>query len=299
MPSIFVIGSSNTDMVICSESHPKPGETVMGNHFLINPGGKGANQAVAAARLGGLVVFVAKLGDDLFGRQAIDHFKKEGIQTEYISFETEQPSGVALITVDAKGENTIVVAAGANQFLSKKEIESVSRSFQKGDFALFQLEIPLQTVHEGIKRANEKGLKTILNPAPAQPLPANLLKNLYAITPNETEASLLTGILVVDVETAQLAANSLLDMGVENVIITLGSKGALYVSENQSMLIETKQVDAIDTTAAGDCFNGALTFALCNGLDWKMAIEFACKAATFSVTRMGAQASMPYLKDIS
>ncbi len=298
MPAIFVIGSSNTDMVIRSELHPKPGQTVLGNDFMINPGGKGANQAVAAARLGGAVTFVAKLGEDLFGKQAIEHFKKEKIDTQFISFEATEPSGVALITVDAKGENTIVVAAGANQFLLKKEIDLVANSFQAGDLALFQLEIPLETVIYGIKLANEKGLKTILNPAPAQVLPNNLFQGLFAITPNETEASMLTGIDVVDLDSAKKAAEVLLQKGVQQVIITLGAKGALYVSNHESFLVETEKVIAVDTTAAGDCFNGALAVSLSKGMSWMEAIAYACKAASISVTRLGAQASMPFIREM-
>ncbi len=295
MKRIFVIGSSNTDMVIQSVHHPKPGETVLGSNFMINPGGKGANQAVAAARLGGVVTFVAKLGDDLFGHQAIEHFKKEEIDTQFISFDSKQPSGVALITVDAQGENTIVVAAGANQFLLKKEIDFVAESFQAGDFALFQLEIPLKTVEYGLFLAQQKKVCSILNPAPAQELPDDMLKGLFAITPNETEASLLTGIEVIDLDSAKKAANVLLQKGVQHVIITLGSKGALYVSADESFHVETEIVVAVDTTAAGDCFNGALTVSLSQGVNWRESISFACKAASYSVTQRGAQASMPTL----
>lgn len=298
MARIFVIGSSNTDMVIQSGHHPKPGETVLGSNFLINPGGKGANQAVAAARLGGEVTFVAKLGDDLFGQQAIEHFKKEGIATQYISFDASQPSGVALITVDAKGENTIVVAAGANQFLLEKEIDFVGNTFQAGDFALFQLEIPLETVKFGLSLARQKQVFSVLNPAPAQALPDEMLAGLFAITPNETEASLLTGIEVVDLDSAKKAAEALLQKGINHVIITLGAKGALYVSNDSFFHVETEKVTAVDTTAAGDCFNGALVVSLSNGLNWKEAITFACRAASYSVTQRGAQASMPTIRNL-
>lgn len=297
MSTIFVIGSSNTDMVIQSAHHPKPGETILGNNFIINPGGKGANQAVAAARLGGQVTFVAKVGDDLFGHQAIQHFQNEGIHTEFVTFESNQPSGVALITVDAKGENTIVVAPGANQFLLKKEIETVAKSFQNGDFALFQLEIPIETVQYGIKTASAKGVKCVLNPAPAQVLPDELLHGLFAITPNETEAQILTGIEVKDLDTADKAASILLAKGVQHVVITLGAEGALYCTATQSFQVKAPKVRAVDTTAAGDCFNGALVIALSEGGDWNTAIEFACTAASKSVQKLGAQASMPHKSD--
>ncbi len=298
MPTIFVIGSANTDMVIQTDTHPKPGQTVLGNNFMINPGGKGANQAVAASRLGGEVVFVAKLGNDLFGNQAIQHFTKEGIDTKFIFFEEKQPSGVALITLDAKGENTIVVAAGANQYLLKKEIDLVEDSFQADDFVLFQLEIPIKTVYYGVKLAQQKNVQVILNPAPAQQLEDDILKGLFLITPNETEALELTGIDVKDVESAHLAAEILLSKGVKNVIITLGANGAFYMSGKEAFHVKTDKVSAIDTTAAGDCFNGALAVSLSKGMEWKSAIEFACKAASLSVTKLGAQASMPFLNDL-
>lgn len=298
MARIFVIGSSNTDMVIQSGHHPKPGETVLGRNFLINPGGKGANQAVAAARLGGSVTLVAKLGDDLFGHQAVEHFKNEGIDTQFISFDSTQPSGVALITVDAKGENTIVVAAGANQFLLKKEIDLVGNTFQAGDFALFQLEIPLETVKDGLSLAQKRQVFSILNPAPAQALPDEMLAGLFAITPNENEASLLTGIDVVDLESSKKSAKVLLQKGVKHVIITLGAKGAFYASNDESFHIEAEKVEAVDTTAAGDCFNGALAVSLSKGVAWREAISFACRAASYSVTQRGAQASMPTIKNL-
>ena len=298
MYKIFVIGSSNTDMVIQSVKHPKPGETVLGSNFMINPGGKGANQAVAAARLGAHVTLVAKLGDDLFGHQAVEHFKKEQIDTQYISFEPSQPSGVALITVDAKGENTIVVAAGANQFLLKTEIDLVAESFQSGDFALFQLEIPIETVQYGIKKATEKGVKCVLNPAPAQALSDEILYGLFAITPNESETALLTGVEVTDIDSAEKAAQILVKKGVKHVIITLGEQGALYVSQTQKFHVSAPKVKAVDTTAAGDCFNGALVLALSERKDWKSSLEFACLAASKSVQKLGAQSSMPYKNDV-
>jgi len=298
MSTVFVIGSSNTDMVIQSAHHPKPGETILGNNFIINPGGKGANQAVAAARLGGQVTFVAKVGDDLFGHQAIQHFQNEGINTDFVTLEANQPSGVALITVDAKGENTIVVAPGANLFLLKKEIETVANAFQVGDFALFQLEIPIETVQYGIKTASAKGVKCVLNPAPAQVLPDELLHGLFAITPNETEAQILTGIEVKDLASAEKAASILLAKGVQHVVITLGAEGALYCTQNQSFHVKAPSVHAVDTTAAGDCFNGALVLGLMEGNDWNSAIEFACTAASKSVQKLGAQASMPHKSDL-
>jgi len=305
MPSqILVVGSSNTDMVVKAAKLPAPGETVIGGTFLMNPGGKGANQAVAVARLidasaGGSVTFVAKVGNDIFGRQALSGFEREGINTSYIQTDTDNPSGVALINVDASGENCITVAPGSNANLLPAETETAIQTAESGALVLLQLEIPLPTVEYVIRKAAERGLRVILNPAPAQPLPADLFPNLFLITPNETEAELLTGIRVTDLPTAQQAAQKFHDMGVTNVVITLGSKGAyLHTPENQGQLIEAPSVKAIDTTAAGDCFNGALTVALSEGKPLPNAVAFACKAASISVTRMGAQASVPYRNEL-
>lgn len=305
MPSqILVVGSSNTDMVVKAAKLPAPGETVIGGTFLMNPGGKGANQAVAVARLidasaGGSVTFVAKVGNDIFGRQALSGFEREGINTSYIQTDTDNPSGVALINVDASGENCITVAPGSNANLLPAETETAIQTAEPDALVLLQLEIPLPTVEYVIRQAAERGLRVILNPAPAQPLPAGLFPNLFLITPNETEAELLTGIRVTDLPTAQQAAQKFHHMGVTNVVITLGSKGAyLHTPENQGQLIEAPSVKAIDTTAAGDCFNGALTVALSEGKPLPDAVAFACKAASISVTRMGAQASVPYRNEL-
>ncbi|WP_338870585.1 ribokinase [Spirosoma sp. SC4-14] len=301
MPSqILVVGSSNTDMVVKADKLPAPGETVIGGTFLMNPGGKGANQAVAIARLieplaGGSITFVAKVGNDIFGRQALSGFEREGINTSYILTDADNPSGVALINVDASGENCITVAPGSNANLQPIETEAALQAANSDALVLLQLEIPLPTVEYVIRKAAERGLRVILNPAPAQPLPADLFSNLFLITPNETEAELLTGIRVTDLPTAQQAAQKFHDMGVMNVVITLGSKGAyLHTSENRGQLIDAPLVKAIDTTAAGDCFNGALTVALSEGKTLPDAVAFACQAASISVTRMGAQASVPY-----
>ncbi len=295
---ILVIGSSNTDMVVKADRLPAPGETVLGGTFLMNPGGKGANQAVAAARLGGRVTFVAKVGNDIFGQQAVSGFREEGINTTYILTDVNQPSGVALINVDATGENCITVAPGANANLLPAETETALQSAEADTLLLLQLEIPLPTVEYVVQQAANREIRVILNPAPAQVLPPTLFPNLFLITPNETEAELLTDIRVTDVPTAEQAARKLHEMGVTNVIITLGSKGAYAYSENRGQLIPTAAVKAVDTTAAGDCFNGALTVGLSEGQSLPDAIAFACKAASISVTRMGAQASMPKRSEI-
>jgi ribokinase len=295
---IAVIGSSNTDMVIKTSKLPIPGETILGGKFFMNPGGKGANQAVAAARLGGKVSFIAKTGDDVFGKQARQIFENENINTDYLVTDPGHPSGVALITVDAKGENCIVVAPGSNGYLSQGDIDLAREEILRSDIVLMQLEIPLETVVYAANLAFDAGKKVILNPAPAAQITDELLSKLYLITPNETEAELISGIPVKDIESATLAARNLFGRGVKVVIITLGSKGALLYTGDDAKLIPSPKVEAIDTTAAGDVFNGAIAVAISEGLELEKAVEFACKAAAISVTRMGAQASAPYWKEI-
>jgi ribokinase len=295
---IYVIGSSNTDMVIKSEKLPAPGETVIGGVFLMNAGGKGANQAVAAAKLGAEVIFVSKVGDDIFGKQAVEGFKNLGINTDFVFTDSENPSGVALILVDGHGENSISVASGANGNLQISEVQQAINKVQSGDTVLLQLEIPLLTVTETIKKCFEKGAKVILNPAPAQKLDESNFKYLSMITPNETEAEILTGIKVTDLETAKESANDFHSKGILEVIITLGSKGAFYSNQDKQVSIPSPKVVAVDSTAAGDVFNGALCVAISEGQAIEEAIAFACKAASISVTRMGAQASAPTREEV-
>ncbi len=295
---ITVIGSSNTDMVIKTTKLPVPGETILGGNFFMNPGGKGANQAVAASRLGGKVSFVAKTGDDIFGKQAKQLFESEGVNTDYMFTDSENPSGVALITVDANAENCIVVAPGANSYLDKADIEKAREEILRSDIILMQLEIPIETVNYAADIAFNAGKKVILNPAPACELPDELLRKLYIITPNETEAELLTGIKVTDLATAEIAARALRKKGVKIVIITLGSKGAFFYAEEGFKIVPAPKVVAVDTTAAGDVFNGALAVAISEGMELEKAIELANKAASIAVTRLGAQSSAPYWKEL-
>ena len=297
MKKIFVIGSANTDMVIKTDQLPRPGETKLGGHFFMNAGGKGANQAVAAARLGGNVTLIAKLGNDIFGKQTIETLQNENIQTGHIFFDDQMPSGTALIMVNEEGENCIAVAPGANANLLPPDIEKLS---QIGEAAiiLVQLEIPMQTVVYIVNAARLNRQKLIINPAPAQKLGDDLLQGLYLITPNETEAFVLTGVNVHNQTTASEAASYFLDRGVENVIITMGAQGAYFQNNHLKLMIPAPKVKAIDTTAAGDVFCGALTVALTEMMDWERAIGFAVRAASISVTRMGAQSSIPFRKEI-
>jgi ribokinase len=297
-PKILVIGSNNTDMVIKSEHLPKAGETILGGTFFMNPGGKGANQAVAAARLGGKVIFISKIGNDVFGRQANELFEEEKIDTSFILSDANNPSGVALITVDDSGENCIVVASGANATLLPKDLQKAHDVIKAADIILMQLEIPIETVEFVTKLASENNVRVILNPAPVCPLSNELLKNLYVITPNRIEAEMLSGIKVEDMESAKEAAKAIKAKGVDIVILTLGSQGALILRDDNFSLVEAEKVTPVDTTAAGDVFNGALTVALSKGSEIEDAVRFACHASGIAVTRLGAQSSAPYLEEM-
>ena len=298
MKRIVVVGSTNTDMVVKAARIPAPGETILGGRFLMNPGGKGANQAVAAARLGAEVVFIAKVGDDLFGREAKALFAKENICTDYVLTDPSEPSGVALIMVDAKGENCIAVASGANGTLMPEDIEGLEGVIAQSDLLLMQLETPLETVRYAADVAVNLGVPVILNPAPACELPSDLYDCLEVITPNESEAELLTNIKVTDEASAEAAARVLCDKGVLNVVITMGAKGAYVFDGEDGVMVPAFKVEAVDTTTAGDVFNGALAVALTEELELEEAVRFASKAASISVTRMGAQASAPRREEL-
>ena len=298
MKKIVVLGSTNTDMVIRGKKIPAPGETVSGGSFLMNPGGKGANQAVAVARLSakrGACVFVAKVGDDLFGRETAVRMKGDGIDAKLV-VDRREPSGTALILVDAKGQNVISVALGANGTLSPKDIAPFRKDIENAAALLLQLETPVKTVLAAAKWASAKGVPVILNPAPAAKLPRELYRTLEWITPNETEAELLTGVKVSDAKSAQKAVDVFLRRGVRHVAITMGVKG-VYCG-NCRRLYPAKKVKAVDCVAAGDTFNGAFAVALAEGKCCKDAIAFAQKAAALSVTRPGAQSSVPFRKEI-
>lgn len=301
MKNIVVIGSSNTDMVVKTSHLPVGGETVLGGDFFMNAGGKGANQAVAAARYGNRVVFVAKTGDDLFGKQVLKSLKEDNIVTDYVFVDADHPSGVALITIDKDAENCIVVASGANMYLSPADIDIASEEIRKANVLLMQLESPIETVAYAAKMAAEAGVPVILNPAPApaESLSEELLKNLYLITPNRSEASRISGIEVKDMESAYRAAKAILNMGPKNVIITLGSEGSLLDDGSMPMRVEALKVEAVDTTAAGDTYNGVLASVIAEGRSLIEAIREANVAAAISVTRMGAQPAAPTRTEIA
>ena len=295
---ILVVGSSNTDMVVKAGHLPRPGETILGGTFFMNPGGKGANQAVAAARLGGQVTFICKTGNDIFGNQAKQLFENEGIDTSFVFSDSEYPSGVALITVDDKGENCIVVASGANAHLTPDDLSTAHEAIENAGIILMQLEIPIETVKYVADVARKSGKKLILNPAPAQPLDRELLKSLDLITPNETEAEMISGIKIIDTDSLYDCARTIFEMGVQTVIITLGAKGAFIYNDAFQELVPSCEVVAVDSTAAGDVFNGALAVAISEGCDLPVAVRFANRAAAISVTRIGAQASAPYRDEL-
>lgn len=296
---IIVVGSSNTDMVLRTERFPKPGETILGGDFYIFHGGKGANQAVAAARAGGDVKFICRVGNDAFGYNAIEHYNRENIDTSSIVQDQHAPTGVAVITVNSEGENSIIVASGANALLTTKDVLSGIEKAVDYNWIITQLESPIQVVVDLAKYTRIKSKNLILNPAPAAILPDEVYDGLFLITPNQTETELLTGIKVTDAISAAQAAEIFKLKGVQNTIITMGSKGAYVSSESFTGLLESPKVQAVDTTAAGDIFNGSLVVALSEDKNWKEAVEFACKAAAVSVTRMGAQISAPLRKEIA
>ena len=298
MKKIFVLGSTTADMVIADRKLPAPGETISGGRFMMNPGGKGANQAVAVARLAakrGECVFVAKVGDDLFGRDAAARFRAEGIDARLV-VDRKNPSGTALILVDAKGQNVISVALGANGALTPADVKPRLKDLKGAAALLMQLETPIPTVLAAAKAAKAAGVMVVLNPAPAAKLPKELYPLLDWITPNETEAEILTGVKVKDAKSAQLAVDALKRKGVRNVAITMGVKG-VYCG-NCRRLYPAKKVKAVDCVAAGDTFNGAFVVALAEGKSCRDAIAFAQKASAISVTRPGAQSSMPRRREV-
>lgn len=296
---LVVFGSSNTDMVIRTEKLPSPGQTILGGQFLMNTGGKGANQAVAAQRLGASVIFVSKVGNDLFGNQIVESLEGEGISLDFISTTPEFPSGVAMITVDENGENSIVVSQGANNELTPGDCSLALSGLNQSSIVLLQLEIPMETVEYIVKTARGRGSKVILNPAPAQTLSDELLQDIYLISPNESEAEQLTGIPVKDQGSTRKAAEKLKGKGAEVVVITMGEVGAFVLSDEFTGVVAAPKVQAIDTTAAGDTFNGALVASLSEYKSIHESVQFACNAASISVTRMGAQTSIPYRNELS
>jgi ribokinase len=298
IPQIIIAGSFNSDMFIKANHLPAAGETVIGGTFFMSFGGKGANQAVAAARLGGNVSFICKTGNDIFGRQAIELLQRENIDTTFVVSDSKNPSGLAFIIVDEKGENCVVVASGANATFSKADIQKAIGEIENSAIILMQLETPIELVEYVASIAFKKGIRFILNPAPACNLSDDLLSKVSIITPNRNEAEMLSGIKVNNIKSAKEAAKIIKDRGVENVIITLGDMGALVFQDKKFTHVPAFQVKALDTTAAGDIFNGALVVGLSEGKTILDAATFGCRAAAVSVTRLGAQSSAPYKDEV-
>lgn len=286
------------DLVVKSPRIPVPGETILGGDFVMVPGGKGANQAVAAARLGAKVCLVARLGDDVFAQKSLDNFKRVGLDTRHVALTPEVPSGVALIAVDEVGHNAIVVAPGANGRLTCDDVKQAESDIRASGAVVAQLEIPLDVVECAAELAHAAGAPFILDPAPAQPLPPKLLRLVDVLTPNETEAQILTGIDVTDEGSAREAAEELVGAGVKTVIVTMGAQGYVLVDGQRAEFVKAKPVDAVDSTAAGDAFTGSLAVELARGRPLSEAALFAGRVAALSVTRLGAQPSMPTRQEV-
>jgi ribokinase len=296
---IVVVGSSNTDMTIRLAHLPKPGETEIGGDFSTAAGGKGANQAVGAARAGGSVTFIAKVGRDMFGDQAIEGYIKDGLDVKFVLRDPAEKSGVALIFVGKKsGENSIAVASGANGKLSPADVKKAAKAITEAKILIMQLETPIATVEAAAALAFKAGVRIILNPAPAQKLPDRLLKQVSIFTPNELEAEFFTGVKVTTIEDAGRAADKLLAKGIETVIITLGTRGSFVANKDGKKLVPSFKVKPIDTTGAGDIYNGVLAVALAEGKPILEAARQANAAGAISVTMLGAQPSAPTRKGI-
>ncbi|MGA7304658.1 MAG: ribokinase [Rhodothermales bacterium] len=294
-----MVGSANMDLVVSCDQFPQPGETRFGDSFATYPGGKGANQAVAAARLGGEVIFLGKIGKDSFGDELAARMMENGVQVDTLLRDGSTPTGVALITVDASGQNEILVVSGCNMKLEPEDVAKNRHLLDQASVLLLQLETPLSTVQKAAELAAEDGVLVVLNPAPAMALPDDLVRLVDYLTPNELEIETLSGAPVQDLRSAEEAARRLLDRGVGNVVVTLGASGAMLVSPNGVQLVRAPQVIAVDSTAAGDAFNGSFALALSWGWDARQALELAVFAASFSVTQVGAQPSLATLSDLS
>ncbi|MGY6036966.1 ribokinase [Aeromonas sp. AE23HZ002T15] len=299
MNRLVVLGSVNADHVLRVPHFPRPGETLTGHGYQIVPGGKGANQAVAAARLGAEVSFIARVGDDAIGRQMRDGFANDGIDVSAVILDTALPTGIAIIYVSDEGENSIGISAEANGALSPTMVREHESMIAAAHTLLLQLEVPLESVYEAARLARAHGTRVVLNPAPARPLSAELLALVDLITPNQTEAELLTGIRVTDEHSAAEAAARFHQMGIREVMITLGSQGVYCSNPDRQILVPGFRVEAVDTTAAGDTFNGALLAAELAGADFNAAVRFAHGAAALSVTRLGAQSSIPTKAEVN
>lgn len=298
MKSVVVVGSVNVDIFLKVPRMPQVGETILGRRFYWHIGGKGANQAVGVARLGVPVYFVGKVGNDPFQQRIVDQLKREGVNTEFVAQDEGNPSGMAVILVDKEGRNCITVIGGANRNLSKKDVERARKVILKADILLLQLEIPLETVEYTLRLARESGVCTILNPAPANILNPGILSNTEILVPNRDEAEKLTGVKITSHQKAKEAGALLLGKGVKAVVLTLGEEGALLVTREKTRHFYGVPVKSLDTTGAGDSFIAALVTVLIQDKDLEEAVRYANYAASLSVTKLGAQASLPHKEEL-
>jgi ribokinase len=298
MADIVVVGSLNMDLVVKAPRMPLAGETIPGKDLQLVPGGKGANQAAAAARLGSPVAMVGRVGDDAFGPQLIENLGRQGVDTSHVVLDDRAATGTAMIIVDDTGENSIVISAGANGRVNKRDMDHAEGLLSRARILLLQFEVPLETVEVAIEMAARHQVKVILNPAPARPVPPELLAKVDFLVPNETEASMLTGLDVDDLPSAEQAAQKLLGYGVPVVIITMGEEGALLVTERRMAHVPARKVKAVDTTAAGDAFIGGLAVALMKEFPLDEAVRYATCAGTLAVRKFGAQTSLPSAKQV-
>ena len=296
MTDILVIGSLNADLVVRVRRLPAPGETIQGDDLATFPGGKGANQAVAAARLGAKVAMLGRVGSDAFGKTLLDNLKNNKVDVSGVIRDDKTPTGTAIILVDSLGQNSIVLSPGANGKVSPEDINL--ESLVDSSLLLLQFEIPIETVIYSAKLAREKKLRILLNPAPARPLPRELLEAADFILPNETELGLLTGSSVSDLDSIEKASFSLVKRGARNLIVTLGANGALIVNKDGAKHIPPYKVKAVDTTAAGDAFVGGLAVGLLNGKSLEDAVQYACACGALTATKLGAQPSLPTMDDV-
>ena len=297
MKNICVIGSLNMDLVVNVDTMPKPGQTIIGSNFKEVPGGKGANQAVAMARLNGNVSMIGKVGEDGFGQTLINSLKNDKVDTTYIQT-AKGATGVALITVDKNAQNSIVVSPGANFEVKEDDIDNNIEAIKNSDIVVLQLETPLNTIKYALNKAKELNKYTILNPAPAVKLDDEIIKNVDLLTPNETELEIISGVSIETEEDIQKAAQIMIEKGVKELIVTLSSKGSLYINKEKSMFKKAYKVEAMDTTAAGDSYTGALAVALSQDKNIEDAMDFASKVGALSVLKEGAQSSLPTLEDV-
>jgi ribokinase len=293
MSDLVVLGSLNMDLVVRTRRIPRPGETVLGDQFTTIPGGKGANQAAAAARLGGRVEMIGRVGQDGFGPQLLENMRAQGVGVGHVCVDPEAPSGIALISVAEDGENTIIVAPGANGRVGPSDLASASDAIRGAQYLMMQFEVPLPTVRAAIEMADAAGVRVILNPAPAEPVSSDFFQGVYCLVANETEAALLTGVAVADLPSAEAAGRAMLGLGVSVSIVTLGARGALLVTGDGGLHVPARRVRVVDTTAAGDAFVGGLSVALLDGFDLAEAVRYATCAGTLATTVLGAQTSLP------